>query len=64
MDEQPEREPTGSADAEARRRIAVLAELRRRRNRRRWTVGLSTLAATALIASGSMIAWSSLARGG
>ena len=64
MDEQPEREPTGSADAEARRRIAVLAELRRRRNRRRWTVGLSTLAATALIASGSMIAWSSQARAG
>ena len=64
VDEQPEREPTGSADAEARRRIVVLAELRRRRNRRRWTVGLSAAAATALIVSGSVVAWSSQARAG
>ncbi|WP_143102953.1 hypothetical protein [Agrococcus baldri] len=64
MDEQPEREPPGSADAEARRRIAVLAELHRRRNRRRWIVGLSTVAATALIVSGSLVAWSSQARAG
>ncbi|MCH1883512.1 hypothetical protein [Agrococcus sp. ARC_14] len=64
MNEQPEREPTSSADAEARRRKVVLAELRRRRSRRRWTVGLSSVAATALIASGSVIAWSSQARAG
>ncbi len=64
VDEQPEREPAGSADAEARRRIVVLAELRRRRNRRRWIVGLSTVAATALIVSGSVVAWSSQARAG
>ncbi|WP_146794458.1 hypothetical protein [Agrococcus baldri] len=64
VDEQPEREPASSADAEARRRTAVLAELRRRRNRRRWIVGLSTVAVTALIAAGSVIAWSSQARAG
>lgn len=64
MDEQPEREPSGSADAEARRRRLVLAELRRRRSRRRWLVGLSAAAATALIASGSVVAWSSQARAG
>lgn len=64
MDEQPGAEPTGSADAEARRRTAVLAELRRRRNRRRWLVGVSTLAATVLIVAGSAIAWSSQARAG
>ena len=64
MDEQPEREPAGTADAEARRRAVVLGQLRRRRNRRRWTIGLSALAATALVASGSVIAWSSQARAG
>lgn len=64
VDEQPAREPSGSADAEARRRTAVLADLHRRRNRRRWIVGVSALAATALIASGSVIAWSSQARAG
>lgn len=64
VDEQPEREQLSSADAEARRRTAVLAELRRRRNRRRWSVGLATVAVSALIASGSVIAWGSQARAG
>ncbi|WP_413320632.1 hypothetical protein AA0Z99_06635 [Agrococcus sp. 1P02AA] len=64
MDEQASIEPSSSADAEARRRITVLAELRRRRNRRRWTVGLAAAAATALIVSGSVVAWSSQARAG
>lgn len=64
MDEQPEREPAGSADAEARRRAVVLSELRRRRNKRRWIVGLSAVAATAVIASGSVIAWGSQNRAG
>ncbi|WP_092667289.1 hypothetical protein [Agrococcus carbonis] len=65
MDEQPaSRPPTLSAEAEARRRAGVLAELRRRRTRRRWTVGLSTLAASALIIAGSAVAWSSQARAG
>lgn len=64
VDEQAPSEPTGSAEAEARRRITVLAELRRRRNRRRWKVGLATAAATALIVSGSVVAWSSQARAG
>lgn len=64
MDEQPEREPLSSADAEARRRVAVLTELRRRRRKRRWTIGIATAAASAIIISGSVVAWSSQARAG
>lgn len=64
MDEQPERELLGSADAEARRRVSVLAELRRRRRQRRWTVGIAAAAASAVIISGSVLAWSSQARAG
>ncbi|WP_347753974.1 hypothetical protein [Agrococcus sp. ProA11] len=64
MDEQPERGPSGSAEAEARRRVATLAELHRRRRHRRWTVGIAAAAASAVIIAGSVVAWSAQARAG
>ncbi|MFP5250805.1 MAG: hypothetical protein ACLGHD_00330, partial [Actinomycetes bacterium] len=64
MDEQPAPGPHGLDAAEARRRAAVLAERHRLRRRRRWTVGLAALGASALIVSGSVVAWGSQARAG
>ncbi|MDR7234959.1 hypothetical protein J2X49_002119 [Agrococcus sp. BE272] len=64
VDEQPAPGPHGLDAAEARRRAAVLAERHRLRRRRRWTVGLAALGASALIVSGSVVAWGSQARAG
>ncbi len=60
MDQEPGHGPS-SADAEQRRRAAVLAQLARRRRTRRWAVGLSAIAVSAVVITGSVVAWSSQA---
>lgn len=61
MDQASGQEPVSSADAEELRRAAVLRQLAGRRRRRRWIAGLSAVAASAVVITGSVAAWSSQA---
>ncbi|MGM1030165.1 MAG: hypothetical protein ACQEWM_09935 [Actinomycetota bacterium] len=64
MDEETERAPALDAAAEERRRAVVLAELARKRRKRRWITGLSVLAVSAIVIAGSIIAWNSQGKAG
>lgn len=61
MEDEPERLPPLTAEQEAERRKAVLAERHRLRNRRRWITGGAVVAATALVGAGAVAAWNSQA---
>lgn len=61
MEDEPERLPPLTAEQEAERRKAVLAERHRLRNRRRLIAGGAVIAATALVGAGAVAAWNSQA---
>lgn len=61
MDDESDRRAPLTAEQEAERRKAVLAERHKQRDRRRWITGLSVLGAAAIVSGGAVVAWNSQA---